>query len=520
MSKKQKNNHKRRASMASSRKVARREPNPWHLRFVFVCVALVVAAFLHFSAETFPDPDVFYHFRHAAIYGSPGEIFRTSFPWVRYSVINEFSSDLWYGFHLLLIPFTLVRDPILGMQLAGIFITFVFLLSAYAACACLKIKPALFWPFFLLFSSAFLLHRLAMLRPLVLSLSLSMLLFAFLAIENLPAVFFAALGSTFIHLNFFFVSFVLLAVFTIVKFLKSRLIPWREALVLIGGVLAGWLLRPNPLGAVKILYVQLFQLTVEKIGGSPLDLAAEMSPLALKTTSNYLLFVVLLFLCFVYSLSRYFKKQPALSSRDTTNLMAAAALSTIFFLLAIFFARRAFDFCSVFGVIFVGLVFSHWLYETWWARLVLIIAFIFLVPYGLNLRRQVLSDGWDSIRFKDAAEWIADNSSPGDIVFNARWEYFPELFFWNTKNVYVSGTDPIFQFVYDPKLYKKGYDLVMDNNPSGIAIDPYRVLKEDFKARYVVLAKPFDDSLRFRLDRDAGFVLKQENDRSAVFEIK
>jgi hypothetical protein len=53
-----------------------------------------------------------------------------------------------------------------------------------------------------------------------------------------------------------------------------------------------------------------------------------------------------------------------------------------------------------------------------------------------------------------------------------------------------------------------------------IAIDPYRVLKEDFKARYVVLAKPFDDSLRFRLDRDAGFVLKQENDRSAVFEIK
>jgi len=172
---------KTRAQPAASRNAEpRQELNRRELNLVFVCVALAAAVFLHLSAETFPDPDVFYHFRHAEIYGSAGGIFRTSFPWVHYSVISEFSSDLWYGFHLLIIPFTFGSDPILGMQLAGIFITFVFLISFYVVCAYLRIKPAFFWPFFLLFSSAFLLHRLTMLRPQVLSLSLSLLLLVFL----------------------------------------------------------------------------------------------------------------------------------------------------------------------------------------------------------------------------------------------------------------------------------------------------------------------------------------------------
>jgi hypothetical protein len=63
--------------------------------------------------------------------------------------------------------------------------------------------------------------------------------------------------------------------------------------------------------------------------------------------------------------------------------------------------------------------------------------------------------GWDPHRFESGAKWIAANSQPGEIVFNARWEYFPELFFWKTKNVYSNGMDPIFQYAFDPDLYGK-----------------------------------------------------------------
>lgn len=57
------------------------------------------------------------------------------------------------------------------------------------------------------------------------------------------------------------------------------------------------------------------------------------------------------------------------------------------------------------------------------------------------------------LSFKSAAKWIADNSKSGEIVFNPRWEYFPEPFFGNTKNVYSAAMDPIFQYAYDPVLY-------------------------------------------------------------------
>ena len=152
-------------------------------------------------------------------------------------------------------------------------------------------------------------------------------------------------------------------------------------------------------------------------------------------------------------------------------------------------------------------------------RRLLSCAFVFLVPYGLNLRNQVLADGWDSFRFKSAAQWIAENSKPGDIVFNARWEYFPELFFWNAENVYVSGMDPIFQYTYDPDLYREGYDLLSDQKRQESLGDAYTTIKEKFKARFVVLAKPFDGILYFRLVRDSRFLLKLENDSSAVFEV-
>jgi len=503
---------------------ARREMAGRISAIVFVFLALSIAVFLHFSIDKFPDTDVFYHFRHAEIYGNAGAagIIRTDFPWLRYSAVGRFSSDLWYGFHLLIIPFTLGRDAIFGMKLAGIFMTFAVLILFFTACLYLKIKHALFWPFFLLFSSAFLLHRLGMLRPQVLSLGLAALLFALLAVENVWGLFFVALACVFLHLNLFFIPFFILAVFVPTKFFSEGIFAWKESLAMTAGVLAGWLLRPNPLGAAKILYVQLFEWTLEKTSGSLVNLGSELVPLRLKSESNYLPFILLLLATISYCSWRYWKKALALSSRERTNLIAAAALTIIFFLLSVFFARRAFDFCSAFGVILLGLVFTHYFSEAWMVRTALICALVYLVPYSLKLRNEAMAAGlvgWNPYRFESASKWIAGNSKPGEIVFNARWEYFPELFFWNTKNVYCSGMDPIFLYDYDPALYRKAYYLVADQPDPENSSNPYGTLKNDFKARYVVLAKPFDRALYVRLASDSRFSLRHEDGTSAVFEV-
>jgi len=494
---------------------------------LFLVLALAVSVYLHFNSNKFPDPDVFYHFRHAAIYAGGG-LFSGEFPWVPYSVIGKFSSDIWYGFHVILIPFAWAGDPALSMRLAGVFVTALCMFSVYLACARLDIKAPLLWPFVLLFSSAFLLHRLTMLRPQVLSLGLNVLLLALLAAGNIRGVFIAAFASAWLHLSLFFVPVILLGVFAGTKLLTEKSLAWRESLALAGGLVSGWLLRPNPLGAAEIAYVQVFQLTFEKLGGAPLEFGSELRPLAIAIYSNYLAFVILWSSSLLFLFWKLFRDQTRLPAAQRTVLCAAGILSALFFLLSVLFARRGFDFCSSSGMLLIALVFTRFLSQVKWIRVGLLALFVFLALYGISLRNRVLAIGWDADRLAGAAKWIEANSQPGDIVFNARWEYFPELFFWNTKNYYTSGMDPIFQHAYEPELYRAGLSFtaprssflcVTGNCAEATAPDPYRILKERFKARYVFLLKQADANAYLYLLSDKRFSLKSEDPISAVFEV-
>src|SRR3990167_1007341 len=89
--------------------------------FCFFLAAALFAAFLHFDYPLRPEGDQLYHFAHAEIYRDNG-IFNSGFPWLTYSVIVKYGADIWYGFHILLIPFTLFSDPIFGLRLAGVFV--------------------------------------------------------------------------------------------------------------------------------------------------------------------------------------------------------------------------------------------------------------------------------------------------------------------------------------------------------------------------------------------------------------
>ncbi|MGH7887383.1 MAG: hypothetical protein ACREPG_05935, partial [Candidatus Binatia bacterium] len=431
-------------------------------------------------------------------------------------------------FHVLLIPFVWLEDPLLGMRLAGVVVTAACLLSVYLVCLRLEIKAAPLWPFVLLFSSAFLLHRLTMLRPHVLSLGLSVLILVLLAIGNLRGVFLAAFALAWLHLSLFFVPLIVLGVFATTKLVTEKSFAWRESAALAGGLAAGWLLRPNPLGAAKIVYVQVFQWTLEKLAGAPLEVGSELRPLALAIHSNYLAFIGLLSCALLFLLWKLCVSRTPLPAQQQTVLSAAAVLSLGFLLLALLFARRAFDFSSTFGTIVIALVFSRFLSGRKWLRVGLLGLFAVLALYGTSLRNRILAIGWQTDRMAGAAQWLEANSRPGDIVFNARWEYFSELFFWNSKNRYVGGMDPIFQYAFDPELYRAGLSVgtarssllcATGNCPETIGADGYQVVKEKFKARYVFLLKQADANLYFQLLNDKRFELKKQDEGAAVFEV-
>src|SRR5438034_264126 len=87
--------------------------------------ALVLAAIgccavlLRAPIREFTDPDALYHVRHAWVLRTQG-LLAGEFPWVRFSAIAREASDLWYGFHVLLAPFTFGADLMRGVELAGV----------------------------------------------------------------------------------------------------------------------------------------------------------------------------------------------------------------------------------------------------------------------------------------------------------------------------------------------------------------------------------------------------------------
>ena len=485
----------------------------------FLAVALF-AAVLHFGYQIRPEGDQLYHFGHAEIYLENG-IFNSSFPWLPYSVIGKYGGDIWYGFHLLLVPFAFFPDPILGLRFAGIFVTSLLLLIFYWALNRLGVEKKYIWPFLFLLSGFFALFHLTTLRPHVLSLAFNILVFSFAVSGGVWGVLGASFAVAFLHLSLFWSTLLILGILAVSKFISEKSFDFRIILFSIAGLVLGWAFRPNPLGAANLAYIQIVELMLAKSRGIPLNFGLELYPLGWQTFYLFLPFMIL------WALAIYvFLKQP----QKGLILWSSFSLSAVFFLMTVFVAQRSFDYWIAFGVIFIVFVYPYAKKFGMWGLSAGIIIAIFMVGQSLYQNDRFLKTAdWAPDRFQKAGEWLKTNSRPGDIVFNASWDYFPELFFWNSRNFYISGMDPIFQYAFDRKLYWEAYYLETGKT-TGFTCpdtacdekdlkDTYAVLKNDFKARFLVLAKPEHESLYKYLLGDVRFLLKNETPRSAVFEL-
>ena len=162
--------------------VARREGAGASARFggrglVAAIVAAAVALALHAPIATLTDPDSLYHIRHAWIYRTEG-LFQGAFPWIAFSAIEREASNLWYGFHVLLVPFTFFDDLVVGIRSAGVLVTFACLMLVWGALARLRLRWPILWMLVFAFATADSLYRLTMVRPHPLSLGIAVLLFA------------------------------------------------------------------------------------------------------------------------------------------------------------------------------------------------------------------------------------------------------------------------------------------------------------------------------------------------------
>lgn len=522
---------------------------------------LSISIYVNFKLQNISDPDSLYHIRHAWIYRTNG-IFDSSFPWAQFSVIRTMGADLWYGFHIILIPLTYVNDLTIAIKLAAIFITFFVATSLYAALKNINVNFSGLWVIFFLFSSPSIITRMTMMRPHPVSLGLMALIFSFFFKGSAVLVFIFSFILSWIHSSIFWFPILVIGSLIIFQRLYGQAVNTRKIGAFWGGITAGLMIRPHPLANLKLIYIQVVDLYLSKNHELAQVIGAELRPPTWKLVYNEKWFFVVLIIALislgwrVYKKSHAFLKEKVSDDTDRkiiiSSSLALMALSAVMYMTA----RRAIDQLGLFITIFTGSISSLLLSFRSKAQalkkdfIVLFLCFLLLSLSVYNLIHFNFGSYHSSAKFKESALWLKENTDKGNIVFHLNWTHFPFLFFWNQNNYYINGMDPVFLLKYDEKLYRKLLNMAinesgdkklywkLDNmatsDMAGITCG-YKpkqcrpetiervsdVLKNDFHASYVFVTQThwaFLDYLK-KNERNFQQVYKNEKEEVIIFKV-
>lgn len=502
---------------------------------LFVIAAAAAAYCVHGISEG-NDPDASYHMAHARFYLERG-IMHSEIPWLTASVVGEWGADIWYGFHLLIIPFVYLRPPELGIEMAGVFLLSTFLVVFYWVLLRSRLAMPYLWPFVSIVSGSSEMVRMITTRPHVVSSALSLLLFSFLLEGSAAAVFLVSMLLAFVHLSYFWMTLPVAAAVIAGKTMARERIDLRKFAVIPAGLAAGWLLRPNPVGAARITQVQTgtwLHCRLERLpdfGGEvypvrPVDFIGDFAPLL----------IVWLFL-----IGLVIFRRRTLNLKGDSLLFGSLALSVFFVLVTVFVSLRGMDHWAPFACIFVASVITCLMKSGAWERCRMTVSgiaaaaaccvlFACLIVHAVAEGSKLMDRyGMKADRFKGAAEWLGTHSRPGDIVFHTEWQDSAPLFFWNPGNRYIGGMDPVFQYAYSPTLFWKAYHLSAGDGAAvtwgtrgldgAVREDTFTVLKYDFGASYLIVPSGYWRKLSAYVSSDPRYTLRYRDGEASVYEL-
>jgi hypothetical protein len=125
-------------------------------------------------------------------------------------------------------------------------------------------------------------------------------------------------------------------------------------------------------------------------------------------------------------------------------------------------------------------------------------------------------------RYKRSMAWATgtdangkENIPAGERIFNANWDDFPKLFFFNTKHAYVYGLDPNYLYSQNPDLYKLLLDIT-----GGKVDDPAPMIREKFGANWVFTDAKENDDMVAKLLASGWAEIAYEDDEARILRIR
>ncbi|MBI4128213.1 MAG: hypothetical protein HY459_04040 [Parcubacteria group bacterium] len=475
---------------------------------ILVVFVLWIFAVLAFTASGFGDPDSFYHLKVAQLARENG--FLTFFTWLPFTIIgNSNFADAHLLYHLTLVPFSGSNVPTVTANI-GELVTIAILLGSFVWMAVrLKLRFVSFWVLLFAFGSASLIYRLLELKAISLAAAILLLGYHFLRSRNPVGVLIIGFLGVWTH-NSFPLLLVLAAVIAVNRWVLGNDRRWFLMLITISlGIFAGLTLHPNFPQSFNFFYTHIVSFT----GGGIARQAGEWAGITnlWQTAQSMALFFFLWFVSYGVWVYRVIVK-PSFKGSMTVNealailrteaqkdpslvVKSELLLISLFFWFLTLFAIRFTDFLIPFGVLAIGVTLDKPLSEGW-VRLTefarrgwdgKILKGIIVIGLVIALGRNVLSVGFERNpppfdEWKQVSEFIASHTEPNEVVVNAFWDTFPQLFYWNDKNRYVNGLDIGFLCVKKTEACERWLDIFRGRRPHR-----YAETMRFFNARFAVI---------------------------------
>ncbi|MDP2685182.1 MAG: hypothetical protein Q8P20_09185 [bacterium] len=511
--------------------------NNW---WIFAYLILLVVSFSYFiylqSSPTFADPDSFYHAK-SALRIADGEIDKT-FPWLQSTVLKDSYIDQHFLYHVFLIPFVKLMDPLLGTKLANIILSVSLVILFYWLMRKYWVKFAFWYAFLLMITTPFI-FRINLIKAPVFSIII-LLIGLYLLFDYrykwlfvLSFLYVWAYGG-FILILFFSGAYMVAGIYKdIVKRRRFRKIGLiighnRELklfLTSLGGVFFGLIINPYFPQNLVFYWHQLVKIGIIN-QQSVIPVGNEWYPYNFfNLTAGTALMTILLVSTLIFFVI-YFKK---LNKKSL-------ALFFIFLLFFIFTlkSRRYVEYYVPFTFLFIafsiniflenisykkiGEYFIKFFSKFWYVAIIVLLYFAVMIPLivvkDIKQTRQDFKNGISLTRFEKASTWLYNDSQPGDIVFHSSWDEFPILYYFNSKNYYIIGLDPTFAYEYDEVAYQKIVDITTGQQTENI----YDDIKNIFKAKYLLIENNHQ-SMERNIKKEENFVKVYKDDEATIYEV-
>ncbi|MDD2646414.1 MAG: hypothetical protein PHV78_00595 [Patescibacteria group bacterium] len=516
----------------------------------YIIIFLLVLGFFTFlqSAPRLGDGDSFYHAKitELMIQGrAPVKIF----PWLPYTILNNFYYDHHFLFHIYLVPFLLlIGQPLVAIKVGTIILGALFVTVLYWFLRRYQIKYALLYLIpaitsyvlivrlnldkapgasliFFLLGIYFILQRkkiaLAILSflyvwlydawPIILITTLAYCLAVAIksVIDDWPALS-KTLDKKLLKQVLFFIKKTFVGFFS-----KSNLALLGSCLI---GLIAGIVINPYFPNDLKFFWVHIVKIGIFT-PGLKYGVGAEWYPydtIALVKENILImalwLFTVAWFLVSFKKPSKTFPEvEPLLPQLGQSKESLFLVILNTFFFLYTLKARRIAEYFIPLTAITAAFVLNKAIkninFKEFWQeiknvflkpRFILIsmlIALLIVVSLGaligsiikiqqntFNYFRQT-APAFD--RFSGVTNFMKNNTPARSIVFHNSWASFPEFFYHDDNNYYITGLDSTFFYDPNPRLYNLWKDITQAKISNNLAAE----IKNNFKADYVLVQK-------------------------------